>query len=52
MTTENGPLKTRVGSTPLLTGNRSSDLVSEGMCERKVVNVWKGWLYCIEFRKP
>ena len=28
------------------------DLVPDGMCERKVFDVWKGWLYCIEFQKP
>lgn len=28
------------------------DLVPKEMCETRVVDVWKGWLYCIEFRKP
>jgi ubiquinone/menaquinone biosynthesis C-methylase UbiE/uncharacterized protein YbaR (Trm112 family) len=28
------------------------DLVPAGMLERHVFDVWKGWLYCIEFRKP
>jgi ubiquinone/menaquinone biosynthesis C-methylase UbiE/uncharacterized protein YbaR (Trm112 family) len=28
------------------------DLVPESMLERRVFDVWKGWLYCIEFRKP
>jgi ubiquinone/menaquinone biosynthesis C-methylase UbiE len=28
------------------------DLIPETMLERRVFDVWKGWLYCIEFRKP
>jgi ubiquinone/menaquinone biosynthesis C-methylase UbiE/uncharacterized protein YbaR (Trm112 family) len=28
------------------------DLVPPGMQETRLFNVWKGWLYCIEFRKP
>jgi ubiquinone/menaquinone biosynthesis C-methylase UbiE len=28
------------------------DLVPETMLETRVFDVWKGWLYCIEFRKP
>ena len=28
------------------------DLVPTEMLERRVFDVWKGWLYCIEFRKP
>jgi uncharacterized protein YbaR (Trm112 family) len=28
------------------------DLVPDEMRERKVFDVWKGWLYCIEFQKP
>jgi ubiquinone/menaquinone biosynthesis C-methylase UbiE/uncharacterized protein YbaR (Trm112 family) len=28
------------------------DLVPSAMLERRVFDVWKGWLYCIEFRKP
>jgi ubiquinone/menaquinone biosynthesis C-methylase UbiE/uncharacterized protein YbaR (Trm112 family) len=28
------------------------DLVPEEMCETRVFDVWKGWLYCIEFRTP
>lgn len=28
------------------------DLVPEAMRERKLLDVWKGWLYCIEFVKP
>jgi ubiquinone/menaquinone biosynthesis C-methylase UbiE/uncharacterized protein YbaR (Trm112 family) len=28
------------------------DLVPQAMLEKQVVDVWKGWLYCIEFRKP
>lgn len=28
------------------------DLVPDEMLEKKVFDVWKGWLYCIEFRKP
>lgn len=38
-------------------GNRAEivpplDLVPPEMCEPRVFDVWKGWLYCIEFRKP
>lgn len=28
------------------------DLVPEEMLEKRLFEVWKGWLYCIEFRKP
>lgn len=28
------------------------DLVPAGMLETRVFDVWKGWLYCLEFRKP
>lgn len=28
------------------------DLVPTSMLERRVFDIWKGWLYCIEFRKP
>ena len=28
------------------------DLVPTNMLETRVFDVWKGWLYCIEFRKP
>jgi SAM-dependent methyltransferase/uncharacterized protein YbaR (Trm112 family) len=28
------------------------DLVPSEMLERRVSAVWKGWLYCLEFRKP
>ena len=28
------------------------DLVPPEMCEKQLSDVWKGWLYCIEFRKP
>ena len=28
------------------------DLVPAGMLETRVFDVWKGWLYCIEFKKP
>jgi ubiquinone/menaquinone biosynthesis C-methylase UbiE len=28
------------------------DLIPSQMQERRVFDVWKGWLYCIEFRKP
>ena len=28
------------------------DLVPTSMLETRVLDVWKGWLYCIEFRKP
>ena len=28
------------------------DLVPSEMLETRVFDVWKGWLYCIEFRKP
>lgn len=28
------------------------DLVPKEMFEMRVFDVWKGWLYCIEFRKP
>lgn len=28
------------------------DLVPKEMCETQLFDVWKGWLYCIEFRKP
>jgi ubiquinone/menaquinone biosynthesis C-methylase UbiE/uncharacterized protein YbaR (Trm112 family) len=29
-----------------------TDLVPAEMLEKKVFDVWKGWLYCLEFRKP
>jgi ubiquinone/menaquinone biosynthesis C-methylase UbiE/uncharacterized protein YbaR (Trm112 family) len=28
------------------------DLVPSNMLETRVFDVWKGWLYCIEFRRP
>lgn len=28
------------------------DLVPENMLETRVFEAWKGWFYCIEFRKP
>ena len=28
------------------------DLVPEEMLETRLFDVWKGWLYCLEFRKP
>jgi hypothetical protein len=28
------------------------DLVPQEMCEKRLFHVWKGWLYCMEFRKP
>ena len=28
------------------------DLVPSTMLETRVFDVWKGWLYCLEFRKP
>jgi ubiquinone/menaquinone biosynthesis C-methylase UbiE/uncharacterized protein YbaR (Trm112 family) len=28
------------------------DLVPRTMLEQKVFDIWKGWFYCIEFRKP
>jgi ubiquinone/menaquinone biosynthesis C-methylase UbiE/uncharacterized protein YbaR (Trm112 family) len=28
------------------------DLVPDEMCGKQVFDVWKGWLYCIEFMKP
>jgi ubiquinone/menaquinone biosynthesis C-methylase UbiE len=28
------------------------DLVPKEMLETRVFDVWKGWLYCLEFRKP
>ena len=28
------------------------DLLPPGMQELRVFDVWKGWMYCIEFRKP
>jgi ubiquinone/menaquinone biosynthesis C-methylase UbiE/uncharacterized protein YbaR (Trm112 family) len=28
------------------------DLVPVEMLERRVFDVWRGWLYCLEFRKP
>lgn len=28
------------------------DLLPPEMCEKQLYDVWKGWLYCIEFRKP
>ena len=40
-----------------LGGRRSAitapiELVPSSMLDRRVFDVWKGWLYCIEFRKP
>ena len=28
------------------------ELVPPEMCEKRLFEVWKGWFYCIEFRKP
>jgi ubiquinone/menaquinone biosynthesis C-methylase UbiE len=28
------------------------DLVPAAMLERRIFDAWKGWLYCLEFRKP
>ena len=28
------------------------DLVPETMLEKRMFDIWKGWFYCIEFRKP
>jgi SAM-dependent methyltransferase len=28
------------------------NLVPESMLERRLFDIWKGWFYCIEFRKP
>jgi ubiquinone/menaquinone biosynthesis C-methylase UbiE len=28
------------------------DLVPETMLEKRIFDIWKGWFYCIEFRKP
>ncbi|UCD97828.1 MAG: methyltransferase domain-containing protein [Chloroflexota bacterium] len=28
------------------------DLVPEAMLEQQVFDIWKGWFYCIDFRKP
>jgi len=28
------------------------DLVPENMLETRVFEAWKGWFYCLEFRKP
>jgi len=28
------------------------DLVPKTMLETRLFDVWKGWLYCLEFRKP
>lgn len=28
------------------------DLVPSAMLETRVLDIWKGWLYCLEFRKP
>jgi ubiquinone/menaquinone biosynthesis C-methylase UbiE len=39
-------------------GNKRSEiippleLIPANMLETRVFDVWKGWLYCIEFRKP
>jgi len=27
-------------------------LVPDSMLERRIFDIWKGWFYCIEFRKP
>jgi hypothetical protein len=34
------------------TVNSLVDLAPKEMLETHVFDVWKGWLYCIEFRKP
>lgn len=28
------------------------DLVPEAMLKQRIFDIWKGWFYCIEFRKP
>lgn len=28
------------------------DLVPDSMLERRIFDIWKGWFYCLEFRKP
>jgi ubiquinone/menaquinone biosynthesis C-methylase UbiE len=28
------------------------DLVPDAMLETRIFDIWKGWFYCIEFRKP
>ncbi len=28
------------------------DLVPLEMLEKRVFDAWKGWMYCLEFRKP
>ena len=28
------------------------DLIPTGMLEVQLYDVWKGWMYCLEFRKP
>ena len=28
------------------------DLVPEAMLKKRIFDIWKGWFYCIEFRKP
>lgn len=28
------------------------DLVPKAMLEQRIFDIWKGWFYCIEFRKP
>lgn len=28
------------------------DLVPADLLERRISDIWKGWFYCIKFRKP
>lgn len=28
------------------------DLVPDNMLEKRIFDIWKGWFYCLEFRKP
>lgn len=28
------------------------DLVPDSMLERRIFDIWRGWFYCLEFRKP
>ncbi|MDI6770437.1 MAG: methyltransferase domain-containing protein [Anaerolineales bacterium] len=49
--------KTIPGFTKSFDGKRAPiqppiDLVPPEMLERRVFDAWKGWFYCIEFRKP
>ena len=32
--------------------NAPAELVPEEMLEKRLYEVWKGWFYCLEFRKP